>query len=154
EFRGLNDGDMAMAQGMTSLAELTLGSSPLVTDAGLAQWRHATGLRTLWLKKMNVCGTGFHEWPEDHPLEALSASGTAITAAGLKALGRLRNLSQLHVRTIQLFGGPIEVDLACFLDTPSLEAIALQGSYVTTQASLDRLITARPELAVACRVEP
>jgi hypothetical protein len=152
-FRNLSNADMAMAQGMGSLEKLTLERSAAVSDKGIAQWRHATKLRSLWMQKMYIDGTGFQEWPADHGIESIFIEGTAIGNEGLKAMSRLRNLGDLEIRIIRLFGGDIEVDVSCFADTPSLASVSLMGSYVTTQEAIDKLLTAHPDMGVACRIK-
>ena len=144
---------MAMALGMKSLEELTLQRSSAVSDDGIAQWHQATSLRSLWMQKMYIKGTGFQDWPADHGIESIFIEGTAIGNNGLKAISRLQNLGSLEIRVLRLFGGAVKVDVSCFADSTSLESVALKGSYVTTQEAIDKLIKARPEMGVLCRIE-
>jgi hypothetical protein len=140
---------MAMFAGMASVEDVTLRGNGGITDAGIVQLQHAAKLRKLWLQKLSIRGTGFAEWPADHGIETIFIEGIAISNDGLAALARLRKLKLLAVRVIQLFGGAIEVDVSCFIDSPSLESVALEGSYVATPASLDKLMEARPKFDIA-----
>lgn len=153
DFRGLSDDDMAMFTGLKSLEDLTLRRNARVSDKGLSQLRHATKLSDLWMVHMSVNGTGFADWPADHALKTVFIEGTAINDDGLKALSRLRNLASVEIRIVRLFGGDIEVDIACFVDTPSLEYVSILGSYRTTPAAIEKLTKARPELSIFCPSE-
>lgn len=151
--KGLNDADMAMAQGMKNLEKLTIEGASSVTDEGIAQWGHASKLRTLSLGKVNIDGTGFQQWPADHAINWLFLEGTSISNDGLKAISRFQNLRALDIRTLDLSGKIIALDVSCFVDTPSLESVSIFGSFRTTQEAVDAVIKARPDMGVQCRVE-
>lgn len=151
--KGMNDADMAMAQGMKNLEKLNIEGASSVTDEGIAQWGLASKLRTLSLGKVNIDGTGFQQWPADHAINWLFIEGTSISNDGLKAISRFQNLRALDIRLIDLSGKTIGLDVSCFAATPSLESVAILGSFATTQEALDAVIKARPDMGVQCRVE-
>lgn len=75
-----------------------------ITDKGLARLGKLGRLEELQLGenedldwKPIFKGTGFAEWPVDHPLQSLDVRSSALNLDGLNALSRLSNLKILDV---------------------------------------------------------
>ncbi|MFO1043427.1 MAG: hypothetical protein U0941_16710 [Planctomycetaceae bacterium] len=75
-----------------------------ITDKGLARLGKLGRLEELQLGENEELdwkpifkGTGFAEWPVDHPLQSLDVRSSALNLDGLNALSRLSNLKILDV---------------------------------------------------------
>ncbi len=144
----LSNEDLGFVAGTKRLEQLTLGPARKIKDEGLALLGQAPNLAKLEMHKVNVDGTGFEEWPHEHPLKHLDAHGVYFTQAGLESLSKLENLELLSSRVFLLRQSPEITDVCCFENSEALRLLALEGSYVINKKSFDRLHAKRPKLGI------
>ena len=120
------DAGLAQLRGFTTLRSLHLFGTP-VTDDGLANLRGLTNLRFLDLTGTKITDAGLAQLRGLTNLQSLDLTGTKITDAGLANLRELKNLNALN-----LYGTKItDAGIANLRELTNLETLGLNGTQVT-----------------------
>ena len=120
------DAGLAQLRGFTTLRSLHLFGTP-VTDDGLANLRGLTNLRFLDLTGTKITEAGLANLRELTHLETLGLNGTQVTDAGLANLRGLTNLSVLSLNGTKI----TDAGLVHLRELTDLETLCLLGTKIT-----------------------
>lgn len=147
----LENSDLEKISRLNSLTRLDLSSNPKIDDLGLASLGNLSTLHVLTMNKFRGDWKGLEAWPNEHPLQYLTADGSSIGQKGIDSLGKLQELEIVSSETRGF--GTNRVDILPLGNARKLRLVMLVGKYRTEAESFRKTQAMRPNLPIVIQTE-